>query len=344
MADTDDLSGDVRAAMAELRGDAPEPVVETAPEIQPAETAAEREERVRDESGRFARRETLTLAKPPEQVQSVDDQPETRQEPSGAIPPPPHSLKAAVKANWANYAPEVRAEFARIEEAAQAGKTEWASKAERLNRFDGLISPIKERLALAGTDEVTYLSRLIAADQMLSRDAHAGLAQIAQMYGLSPAQIGVQSQQAEHPDILALRTELSTLKQSLEQREHSERETRLSEARREIEAFKADHIYFEDVREDVKVLLESGRASTLEDAYDRAVWMNPEIRALVQKAERESDQTRTQRAQHAQKALSAGVSVTGSPAPGGKANGSVNPTATIQDDVRTALRELSGRA
>jgi hypothetical protein len=343
----DNVGADVRAALDSLKsgGEAGAPDISTPPaegmDSEAPEPAPEHGDAARrDERGRFAAKDQLDNSD--KVVQDVDNQPEVR-EPETAIPPP-HSLKAAVKANWSKYPPEVREEFVRLEQSVQAGKTEWASKAERLNRFDSLISPIKERLALSGVDEGTYVGRLIAADNLLTRDPVAGLAQIAQMYGVDLAQVGLQPQRAEqHPVIAQLTEKLSTLEQQLQQRTQADEQERLSEARREIEAFKAQNIYFEDVKGTIKALLETGQASDLQDAYDKATWANPEIRALILKAEREKEQASQQKAQHAQRARSAGVSVTGSPTPGGKANGSAVPNETVADTVRRSLAELSGR-
>jgi hypothetical protein len=114
-----------------------------------------------------------------------------------------------------------------------------------------------------------------------------------------------------------------------------------------MEAFrsKPENMYFENVRPQMVQLLESKLADNMQDAYDKAVRLNPEVWPLVQKAQSDAAQRSSQASEHARKALNASGSVTGSPTPGGRANGHAgNPNATITDDVREALRELNGRA
>jgi hypothetical protein len=56
----------------------------------------------------------------------------------------------------------------------------------------------------------------------------------------------------------------------------------------QIEAFKRDpkNRFFENVRQDMAKLFQTGKADTLQEAYDAACWLNPDIRAiLIEEAE-----------------------------------------------------------
>ena len=57
-----------------------------------------------------------------------------------------------------------------------------------------------------------------------------------------------------------------------------------SYAQSELQKFTSDpaHIYYEDVKEDMALLLSQGRAQDLKDAYEKAFWMNPKVREAVQ--------------------------------------------------------------
>ena len=76
--------------------------------------------------------------------------------------------------------------------------------------------------------------------------------------------------------------------------------------------------------------IEKGTAKTLEEAYDMAVYADPQIRSLVA----------AQPAPKAQPAKPKDISVTGAP---GQTQASPRPGNAIEDDVRNALEELSGR-
>jgi hypothetical protein len=84
--------------------------------------------------------------------------------------------------------------------------------------------------------------------------------------------------------------EVQQLKQELFQRKQAEQQQHTAQAQTAIEKFATEtdesgqpkHPFLDRVQEDMAVLLESGRATTLQDAYDKAVWSNPDTRQLMQ--------------------------------------------------------------
>lgn len=57
----------------------------------------------------------------------------------------------------------------------------------------------------------------------------------------------------------------------------------LEQNRQKVEKFMADpaNKYFEEVADDIMLLLKTGAAPTLEAAYEKAIWTNPSVRAKV---------------------------------------------------------------
>ncbi len=106
----------------------------------------------------------------------------------------------------------------------------------------------------------------------------------------------------------------------------------------QIDAFQNDpaNLYFENVRDDMAVLLHNGKASDLKEAYDMACWMRPDIRPFLQTVQAPAVPVQEKVAQ----AKRAAVSVTGSPGQSRipKSNG------TIEDDIRAAFEEVAGSA
>ena len=92
------------------------------------------------------------------------------------------------------------------------------------------------------------------------------------------------------------------------------------------------------------VLLESGKASDLEDAYNRAIYADPEIRSSLLAANQQATNGKrlTELNAKTERAKSAAVSVTGSPGGSKPLNGS-GSVGSIEDDLRAALREVGGR-
>jgi hypothetical protein len=373
------MRGDVGAGPEPEAPEVQEPVVQAAPEptaTPEGEPAAPGSER--DEKGRFKAKNTdveptegagepaAAAPAPEEPAKPEKEEPQT-----GAIRIPP-SLPAAVKAKWSDLEPEVQQAFAKLEDTVQTAKAEWGRKGERLNRYDEILGPHLDRWRLAGLDEFSGVQSLLAAQQLLDRNPVEGIIQIARSYGYTPQHLvqafglpqtsapqpGAEGHTAPtaQPDLQAalrplvepLMSEVQTLKQHLE----GERSTA---AQRTVEEFasRPENKYFENVREDVAILLETGRARTLQEAYDHACWLNPEVRAALlaeqsretqraaqtAEAERKAQEQARARAK-AQTATAAAGSVTGSPTPG-LAPAQGRSTGNLRDDLLAAKQELS---
>jgi hypothetical protein len=97
----------------------------------------------------------------------------------------------------------------------------------------------------------------------------------------------------------------------------------------EVQQFKQSHEHFDLVREDMALLLESGRASGMDDAYNKAIRMNDQAWGATQAKQQADAQAK---AAAAQKAKAAAVQVKGS-SPG--ASIKAPPAST---DIRSALK------
>jgi len=365
----------LQAAFAGVSGDeAPEVVIEpvAAPEaaVEPiqAEAAPNDNEadktpgaRERDESGRFApKAEAQAAEAQPITEHPVDEEPQTE-----AIRIPP-SLPAAVKAQWSELKPEVQTAFVKLEDSVQTAKAEWGKKGERLNRYEEIIGPHRDKWAVSGLDEFSGIQTLLAAQAILDRNPVDGIVQIARSYGYSPQQLvqhvgqmigqpapqGAQYAQAqEAPDLNAALTQhlapvlqrFQTLEQQWAQQSQSAEAAQIASAQAEIAEFasKPENRYFENVKTEVAAFLQTGQAKTLSEAYDRAVWANPEIRAILQKqasveaAKKASDEAaRTKSTQ----AKAASGSVTGAPAPGAQAP-RPGSSGNLRSDLLNAAQE-----
>lgn len=331
----DDIGADIMATMAELGGEpAPEPVIAASgDDPEPGEETTG--ERARDASGKFAKKEVEDTQ---EKVQSLASPPEGA-EPAAPTIQPPHALSATLKAQFATLPPEVQQEFARITGDAQTAKNEWSVKGEKLNRYEALIAPERERLALAGQDEHSYFSALIAADKFLQRDPNAALSELARMYGGQAPQTTQQpgQEQQAHPAIGALQAQVAELSAKLQERASQEEQASQAEAEASITAFRADpkNLYFDNVKPQMAALIRAGQAKDVREAYDKAIWADPEIRPLLL-----AEQSRAPAP--VRKGVPAGDQITGAASPGAKLNGAASK-GSIEDDVRASMEEVFGR-
>lgn len=341
-----DMEDDIRAAMAEVSGNAPEPApveeVVVAPEavITEAEPAPETEEKPSD--GRERGPDGKFIAKQAETVQDTPDQP------SEAVADPavklairaPASWSPAAKATFDKLPPEVQQAVAKREQEIDHGLRRKSEEVKRYEPLEQLIAPRRALWAAQGMDEATAIKTLLAAQDLLERDPKQGLEFLARSYGVNISSISAQPQgqpqQAQpapdsHPEIAYLKQQLQDLQAQVQTAQTAPLVS-------QIEAFQNDpaNLYFENVRDDMAVLLNNGKASDLKEAYDMACWMRPDIRPFLQTAQAPAAPVQDKAAQ----ARRAAVSVTGSPGQTAirKSNG------TIEDDIRAAFEEVSGTA
>lgn len=312
------------------------PVVEEAPE-RSEKTEKQDDGRARDESGRF-------VAKPEEVVQDNGNPlPQTEESQPGTIRPPV-SWSATAKADFAKLPEHIQKEVLKREKDMENGLAQWAPKGERLNKFEALFAPRKEKLALAGVDEFRAIEQLLAAQDFLERDPHGALQYLAQQYGVSlqgQTQVGAQPQpqpQQSDPRLTELQQQVATLTQTLTSQRQADEQKQAEAAKSEWMAFRSDpaNLYAENVKEDMAILLREGRATDLQTAYDMAIWANPETRKLMMAS--------VPAAQPAPKEVKpAGLSVTGAPGLGSVPATPSNARASVEEDVRAAISQLTGR-
>lgn len=345
----DDIAGDIRASMAELSGgeiSAPAPVVATPPEPI-AETPAPRPDG-RDEKGRFAPKTSEIAAAP-----TID---KPQQSAEAAPVTPPRHWKPEAKAEFLQASPTLQKQMLEAQEALDKEAGEFQPKAQRLQEIDSLLAPHKERWALSGVSDVQGMSQLLAISESMERDPVNTIVWLMRTSGVTPAHLGIQggppqqqgqpTQQGD-PRVSQLMQQVQSLTGHLTQQQQRAQQAAEAEVSSTIEAFAKDpaNTYFENVKEDMAMLINAGKADDLPTAYDMAIWARPDIRKLVSAQQARDEAAKTAAAQQARTANArhAGASVTGSPGLGAAVpkQGASGPD-NIADDVRASLRQLRG--
>ena len=339
-----DMEDDIRAAMAEVSGAAPEPApaeeVVVAPEAVIAEAETPQDDSEKPTDGRERGPDGKFVAKAPETVQNTIDQPsEAVADPAAKLAiRAPASWSPAAKATFDKLPPEVQQAVAKREQEIDHGLRRKSEEVKRYEPLEQLIAPRRAVWAAQGMDEASAIKTLLAAQDLLERDPKQGLEFLARSYGvnLNTAQPQGQPYQAQpardsHPEIAALKQQLQVLQSQVQT-------AQTAPIVSQIDAFQNDpaNLYFENVRDDMAVLLHNGKASDLKEAYDMACWMRPDIRPFLQTTQAPAAPVQDKAAQ----ARRAAVSVTGSPGQTRvpKSNGS------IEDDIRAAFEEVAGSA
>jgi hypothetical protein len=281
------------------------------------------------------------------------------QEPAAAAPAAPSAQSPSVPGQEApvgqkTYAPPpgwtatAKAEFGKlppvVQEAVAKREEEINNGFKKLQTYKGLDEYI-ETAARAGTTVPEALDRYMQSEALLERDPIRGLLWLCETYNVDPRQLiqGGQPHQQQtyqgQPNpyvpqqfdfqrfVQPVAQEVNQLKQMLAQ----ERQNKISE---DINAFASDpkNQYFENVADQMAMIISAGSTAPLNEIYEQACYMNPEVRGLLireQTAKAQADQVAKAR-QVAAQARQAGNSVTGgtgSPAPAG------SPNLSLRDEI-----------
>jgi hypothetical protein len=135
--------------------------------------------------------------------------------------------------------------------------------------------------------------------------------------------------QRTNPEFQALQQQVQTLLSSQE-------ESRKAEVTSKIDAFRKDHIYFENVEADMAALAQATGERDLQKLYDRACWARDDIRPLLIAEQAKSKQP------PAQETRKAGLQPTGAPGQTQQQKAPGDPDASIEDDIRAAYKEVLG--
>jgi hypothetical protein len=249
---------------------------------------------------------------------------------------------------WATLPPAVQTAALKREEEVSRGFRQYS---EQVKRYETAISPIAQAAQRHGIQTEEGIQRLIAAQDFLERDPRGAIAWLAQSYKVDLSDIA-----ANPPAPQPARSEPSIPPQfvqhvsSLEERLNG---ILMDQNMSALEQFSADpkNAHYTDVEDQLPGIMRELAAANpgmkgvqlLSAAYDRAIWLNPDVRSkMIAEQTAQTQQTATQKiAEKSARAARAAVSVKGSsadtrPPPKAQQNGAGHVT----DDVRAALEQL----
>lgn len=293
--------------------------------VEAATQEADAREDNRDEKGRFKAKEGD--AGPAAEVQDGGEQEaaqytdETAASDKYAGPPPGWSV--ASKAAFDELPESVRADIAKREREIDQG----FAKLKEYKPLERFVETAKQH----GMEPAEFFESYRRAEEYLQRDPQNAILWLCQNYGVDPSQIGGQkaneqtadAQQAD-PAMQPLLQEINSLKQqlarvnTLEQTVYGEKQ---AQATSKVEAFFSDpkNKFAENVAPQMLGLIQQANASgqpvDLNQIYETACYMNPEVRdALIKERLNADAKAKAAKAkQAADQARQAGASITGGP-------------------------------
>lgn len=319
----------------------------------------EREQRARDEAGKFAKSDPDKKASQPksdpaisgaDQTEAGKPTPEKDQPPrSSATVGPPPGWSAASKEFFNSLPPDhpIRQDVAKREEEVSNGFKSYSEKTKQYDAIEQVLAPSRARFQQFGVqNDAEAISRLFQWEAAIASNPIQSIQKLAQTYGVDLSQFARQSSapsdgSQEIPE--HLQPVLSKVGQ-LEQQvsgffAEKEREQARSVASA-IETFAKDtekHPHFEKVRVAMGQIMSAGLVppNDLEAAYQKAVWADDGLREQSlreQDAKRQAEFEAKQK-EAAQKARLAAVS----PAPRARQGAPVNGVDKSAKGVRGAI-------
>ena len=330
MEDNEDLSTE-EIENPELTMD--ETIQQTLDEINSREVA-------RDDSGRFKKPEPEPETPPEvsETVELVIEQPATV---------PPELQRLGIRKEEALEIaknPAAMNAIIRRSEEMHRGLETYREKATFGETIQNALAPYMANIQQSGMTPAVAIKSLFTAEQMLRSGSPqqkiAMLQRLANDSGIDLQQAAQAPAQSFDPVTYQLQSKLSEVDQWIAgQKQALEWQTQQS-LNSEIERFKSqpDKVHFEDVRDDMAGLLQAGLATDLNDAYEKAIYANPTVRAKVlaqqqEQAEAQRKAIAAQKAQAAKQASSVNVTRKGTMA-------AAKPVGSMEDTIRETAREL----
>jgi len=333
---SDDISADIRSAAESLGTKLAEAPDVEIPEIEVDKTS----ERARDEHGKFVKAES-TVEQPKGAPEPISDAGQKTEQPvqQSSAAPPPSFLSAEAKAVWSQTPSAVQAALLKRDADANEGGRQWSEQRQAIEKA---IAPLHELSQQNGIHWQEGLQRLLNVESGLRNPQTAAqtVQQIAQAYGVDLAALVNGSPQPQRPaqPSFDLNVIPQIVQQSVQQQFQAFQQDQALNG--EIQQFANErgqdgqlaHPHFNAVKAMMGHLLQSGQAQDMQDAYDKAIWANSDIRSQLLSS-RAQPQT-----QQVERAKRAAVSPKGAPNSTVKKGNGFDPKQSLDDDLREAMQ------
>lgn len=314
------------------------------------ETAEEKAKReyARDQHGKFAeadkavKKEGITPA-------PKAGQPKEKADPMERAP---QAWKPEAREFWKDIPEAARREIIRTEQSIQQTLRDTVEDRRLAQAVKETIRPFEHFIKAEGSNPIQAIDNLMTTAARLRTgnvQEVAGLvSQIVNQYGtgrfgndfiraLDSTLAGAAPQQQVDPYVAQMEQRMRQMEQVFQQQQYQQTQQVETGAQNEVMQFMETAEFGADLREEMADLIElaaqRGHNMSLQEAYDRACWANPEIRNIL--AERQARERAQQQSQVAQKAKSAAVSVGGSPA----FNAAQEAPSSLRDAIEFAMRK-----
>ena len=315
-------------------------------EVEKLEQSTKEAEKPRESDGKFAKKGVVqekSTDESPKDEQSEDKtvakDEKTEDKPAEKPARNPFSAwKKEAQEKLSGLPPEVQELIIEREGQFHKGIEKYKAEAHVARSIEKAIAPHKDYMLQLGVTPEIAFANLLQTERTLrtgSPEQKAELfRQLANDYQIDVSQV---AEMPFDPKMHQLQSELAHLRNQMGVTQASQQSAEVGKIEQSIEQFAQSHEYFEDVKLHMADLLDKGFATTLDDAYTKAIRLNDDVFGKYQtKQFEESKREEALKADQAAKAAkAAAVSVRGAPT-----GATHNPTpATTEEAVRQAMRQ-----
>lgn len=254
---------------------------------------------------------------------------------------------------WTALDPEVRDEIVKRELDMRNGIESYKDKAGYADRFYNMITPYRAIMNKEGIKDDQLLENMLNTSYRLyagsPEEKVMTLIQLAQRNGVNiegvvqAATNLSQGKNAVDPNLLALQQQLGAVQNQYNEFSQAQLNQQFTQYSQTVTEFAADpaHKYINEpgVRDFMASIVESGQASSLKDAYEKAIGAIPDVRTKLFAEQQEAlNKQAAAKATAAKNASSTNIKTTGKHT--GK---TVQKGGTMEDTIRNALRDINNR-
>lgn len=256
----------------------------------------------------------------------------------------PSQWKPAVREKWNSLPREVQEEVLRREHDNLRLIGSVGQKIRLADEVSQHIAPFMETMQARGATPQQFINDVFSTTKVLAsgnaQEKAEVVANIVQSYGIDLKMLdqvlaGRLSAPPPDPRLIEMQRQAQQLQGRVMQYETQKQQQVHHGAATMLQEFASDpkNEFFDDVRDMMADLIETGKAQTLQDAYTASIWANPDTRKIL--LQREAEQRAASRGRRAEVARRASSSVHGTPRGAGGPPG--NTGMSLRETIAAAI-------
>lgn len=245
----------------------------------------------------------------------------------------PKSYKKEYAEQFKSLAPEMRKYLHEREKEVERGFSDFGNKLNGYKWVDSVFQSRAERLNKSGINQPQqYFEALAKIDDAINQDPRGTIKTLIEAYGVNLADDNNSEQNQLQQKISQLEQGVNSLRGFIANQRQAELHSTVENfVNAKDEAGNPAHPHFDKVFRVMGQLMKSGAATSIQDAYDKAVWLDPEIREKMMAAQ--SDEALKSKVAEAAIAKEAGFD------PKSKAAG-IKPELSLEEELAQKFNAL----